>query len=177
MAGLSDQQRLALGRYWPQIIGGAYRGATTQDLFNDIRTRASELGLSTVGVGANVISTLRGYAGRMIAAADRFNNAPDTAAMTAKLLAEAPWARSLSVQNASPMYHAIISHTIEVDDGSTITRTQTIVLPGTLPPTAGDLRSILQTEAELLAAEGGPADSGTPHGVSVSWDLNLLLAV
>lgn len=177
MAGLSDQQRLALGRYWPQILGGAVRGSTTADLFGDIRARAGELGLSTVGVGANVISTLRGYAGRMLTAAAAFNKAPDTAAMTAKLLAEAPWARSLNVQNASPMYHAIISHTIQVDDGSTITKNQTLVFPGALPPTVGDLRSLIQTEAQLLAAEGGPADSGTPHGTSVSWDLNLLLAV
>ncbi len=167
MADLSQPVKTALGRYWSEILAGASQHLSTQDLYNNIRNRATQLGLPTVGVGAQAISTLRGYAGRMQAAANAFNKAGDTDALVASHISQTPWSRSLNEQSLAPVVNVSILHTIEQDDGSTVKRHQTIVIQGALPDTVGQLRQFLEEEAALLAAEGGPADSGTPHGKSL----------
>ncbi len=177
MASLNPSQKTALGRYWSEIFGGAARHLTTSDLFNNIRQRAADLGLSTVGVGAATISTLRGFAGRMIASAGRLNKAANERALTSAHFAEAPWARSLTDQNTMPIYHLSFNHTIEDDSGAIVTRRQTVVLTGTLPGTVGELRGLAEDEAALLAAEGSPDSEGTPHGMSLSVDDLMLTAV
>jgi len=177
MASLTPPVRTALARYWSEIFGGAALGQTTQTLFSNIRDRAAQLGLSTVGVGASAISTLRGYAGRMLGAAKSLNAAPDNTALTSSHYAEAPWARPLAEQNTMPIYHLSFDHTIEVDSGDTVTRRQTIILTGMLPGTIGDLRGMAEDEAALLAAEGSPDSEGTPHGVSLGIDNLMLTAV
>lgn len=177
MANLIPTVRTALGRYWSEIFGGAALRLNTADLFNNIRSRAAQLGLPSVGVSASAISTLRGYAGRMLSAAGRLNRAPDSAIITERHLAEAPWARPLTEQNTLPIWHAIFDHTIQKDDGSVSTIKQTIVFTGTLPDTIGDLRSQVAQEAALMAAEATGESEGTPHGMSLGVDNIMLLAV
>lgn len=177
MADLNPQQRTALARYWSEIYGGAAQKLSTADLFGNIRNRAADLGLASVGVGANVVSTLRGYASRMISAASSFAKAGDDIALTGNHIAEAPWARPLTEQNAMPVYHIGFDHTIELEDGSTITTRQTIIVTGSLPDTVGGVRDLVSSEAALMAAEGGPADSGTPRGQSLDTGGIQILAV
>lgn len=177
MADLTPPQRLVLGRYWSEILGGAAQRLSTADLFVNIRARAAELGLPSVGVGASAVSTLRGYASRMIGSARALNAAADALALTSEHVAEAPWARTLAEQNTMPIYHVSFDHTIQLDDGSTVTKRQNLTITGTLPGTVGDLRDLVASEAALMAAEGGAADSGTPHGVSLSVDNLMALAV
>lgn len=105
MADLSDAVRVALGRYWPEVYGGAAQRLSTQDLFDNIRTRAEDLGLPSVGVSASVISTLRGMASKMVASAARFNSAAPDRIIDSTLLAEPPWSRSPQEQAAMPVYH------------------------------------------------------------------------
>lgn len=177
MASLIPTVRTALGRYWSEIIGGAARRLNTADLFVTIRDRAAQLGLSTVGVSASAVSTLRGYAGRMLATGERINKAADTAILTSDHIAEAPWARPLQEQNAFPIWNTVIEHTIERPDGSTVTRNQTIVFTGTLPDTIGELRDQISEEARLLAEEGGEESEGTPKGKSLAVKILMLQAV
>jgi hypothetical protein len=177
MADLNPQQRTALARYWSEIYGGAARKLSTADLFGNIRDRAASLGLASVGVGASVVSTLRGYASRMIGAAASFARSRDAEALTGRHIAEAPWARPLTEQNTAPIYHILFDHTIEREDGSTVVKPQTIVWSGVLPGTVGDVRDLVASEAALMAAEGGPADSGTPRGQSLGTDNIQILAV
>lgn len=177
MANLTPPQRLVLGRYWSEILGGAAQRLGTAELFVNIRARAAELGLPSVGVGASVVSTLRGYAGRMLGSARALNAAADSATLTSEHLAEAPWARPLAQQNTMPVYHVSFDHTIQLDDGSTVTKRQNITITGALPDTVGDLRDQIASEAALLAAEGGAPTSGTPHGVSLGVGNLMALAV
>lgn len=177
MADLNPQQRTALARYWSEIYGGAAQRLSTAALFDNIRARAADLGLSAAGVGANVVSTLRGYAARMIEATRQLGRASDADPLSSAHIAEAPWARSLNEQNTMPVYHIGFDHTIQLDDGSTITKRQTIIVSGALPGTVGDVRDMVASEAALLAAEGGPADSGTPRGQSMDVSNLQILAV
>lgn len=177
MASLSSAVRTALGRYWSEIYGGAAQGLSTSDLFVNIRQRAADLGLASVGVGANAVSTLRGYAGRMLGAARSLNAANDASVLGAGMIAEAPWSRPLAEQNTLPIYHVGVDVTIQQEDGSVIGKRQTIGITGSLPPTVGDLRSYIQQQAALLAAEGGPPGTGTPRGTLLSVDNLQVLAV
>jgi len=176
MAAMSDAVRLALGRYWPEVYGGAAQRLSTQDLFDNIRTRAADLGLPSVGVSASAISTLRGYASRMIASAGRLNGAPADRTIDATMLAAPPWARSAADQAAMPVYHVGFDHTIQDDEGNLTTVRQTIVLTGVLPSTVGELTGLVESEAALMASESPGTSAGTPHGTSVSVD-NLALTV
>jgi len=176
MPDLSDPQRLALGRYWSEIYGGAAQGLSTSDLFDNIRQRASDLGLPSVGVGASVISTLRSYASNMVASANRLNAASPESILDGRLLATPPWARPDQARSTLPIYHVGIDHTIQDDQGNISTVRQTIVLTGTLPATVGELQALIQGEAALLASESPGTSSSSPHGTSLGVD-NLSVTV
>lgn len=176
MTDLSDAARLALGRYWPEIYGGANNHLTTTDLFTNIRQRAIDLGLPSVGVSASTISTLRGIAGGIISAADRLNSALTTDPITSSLISEPPWSRSAQEQAAMPVYHVGFDHTIQDDEGNTLVARQTIVITGALPSTVGELQDLVASEAQLLASQSPGTSKKSPHGTSISVD-NLSLMV
>lgn len=177
MADLTQPVKTALARYWFQVIGGASAGQSTAQIFESIRARAADLGLSSVGVPATAISTLRGFAGRMLGASRALNAAQDSALLESKHIAEAPWSRSLNAQAAMPVYNISFNHTIQLDDGSIVDKYQTITVSGALPGSVGDLRIFVSGEAQLLAAEGGAADSGTPRGTSLGTSDLMITAV
>ena len=176
MADLTDPQKLALGRYWNEIYHGAAVRTSTEDLFAAIRQRADTLGLPSVGVGANVISQLRSYASRMTTSAYRLNAASPESILDGRMLAEAPWSRSTAAQNAMSVYHVGFDHTIQDDEGNLKTVRQTIVIPGSLPSTVGELQDLIAGEAALLASESPGTSNTSPHGTSISVE-NLAITV
>lgn len=167
MADLTDQQKLALGRYWPQIYGGAAGKVSTADLFDSIRQRAADLGLPSVGVGAQVISTLRGFASRMVASSERLNSSDPSLPISASLLAEPPWSRSTVEQATMPVYNVGFLHTVQTEDGQTLSVWQTMVFTGGLPSTVGELQDQVASEAQRLASEATGDSKGTPRGTSL----------
>ncbi len=177
MPALPPAVATALGRYWSEIYGGAAQRLSTSDLFSNIRDRAAELGLPSVGVGAAAISTLRGYASGMIRAAAALNSADPSAPLSSDHLAVAPWSRPVTQQNLTPIYQVGISHTVQQDDGSVTTVRNTITITGQLPPTVGELRDLLTSEAALLAAESPGTSESSPHGISLGVDDFSLVAV
>lgn len=177
MAELSKGVRTALGRYWSEIIGGAANKESTSAIFGRIRARAAELGLPSVGVGASDISKLRGYASAMVRAQTTLASTDPTRAVTAAVIAETPWSRSLTERNTLPIYNVQFQHTVQLDDGSTVTKWHTISIPGVLPATVGELQARVAGEAQLMAAYGGDAQSGTPHGVSLGVSDLMVTAV
>jgi len=167
MADLSDIQKRALGLYWPQIYGGAAAGLSTSDLFANIRQRASDLGLPSVGIGASVISTLRSYASRMVSTANKLNASDPTTPISAGLIAQPPWSRSLAEQSSMPVYNVGFLHTVQTDEGETLSVWQTMVFTGTIPSTVGELQDAVASEAQRLASEATGDSKGTPRGTSL----------
>lgn len=176
MAGLSNQIKLAIGRYWPEVYAGANQRLSTQDLFTNIRARADELGLFSPGVSASAISTLRGIAGGMIRAAQTLNQTDPSIAIDASMISVPPWARSAAEQAAMPVYHIGFDHTVQDDHGEVTTVRQTIVFPGALPATVGELQDRVRAEAALMAAESPGTNVTSPHGTSLDVN-NLALMV
>lgn len=176
MADLTSSVKLALGRYWPEIYGGAAQRLSTSDMFANIRDRASDLGLGSVGVSATAISQLRSYASKMISAASVLNASDPTLALESGMISEPPWSRSTIEQATMPIYHVGFDHTIQGDDGTTSTVRQTIIITGALPSTVGELSGLVAQEAQLLAAESPGTSTSSPHGTSLGVD-NLALMV
>lgn len=177
MASLPSSVANALARYWSEVYGGAANKLSTSDLWDNIRARAQAQGLSSPGVSATAISTLRGYASRMISAADSLAKARPELALTSSLIAEAPWSRPLQDQNAMPIYQVSFQNTIQLEDGSTVTKWQSTTITGQLPPTVGDLYGVASAEAERLAAEGTTGSGGTPKGTSLGITGTYILSV
>lgn len=174
MASLTPPQALALGRYWSEIYGGAAARLSTSDMFTNIRQRAADLGLPSVGVSAAAISTLRGYATGIIRAADALGNADPSAPLDSSMIAATPWGRSLAAQNAMPVFNVAFQHTIQQDDGQTVSVWHTITFTGVLPSTVADLQEAVASEAALLARESAGTSPGSPHGTSLDVsDLSL----
>lgn len=167
MADLSDPQKLALARYWPQIYGSAAGHVTTADMFDRITQRAEDLGLPSVGVGAQVISTLRSFASRMVASAERLNASDPSLPINASMLAEPPWSRSTVEQSTMPVYNVGFLHTVQNDEGETLSVWQTMVFTGGLPSTVGELQEQVAAEAQRLASEATGDSKGTPRGTSL----------
>lgn len=168
--------KLALGRYWPEVYGGAAARLSTSDMFANIRDRASDLGLPSVGVSAVAISQLRSYASRMINAANTLNGSDPSLALASGMISEPPWSRSTVEQATMPIYHVGFDHTIQNDEGIVTTVRQTIIITGTLPSTVGELNGLVAQEAALLAAESPGTSTTSPHGTSLGID-NLALMV
>lgn len=177
MASLSSSVANALSRYWSEIYGGAAAHLTTADLWDNIRSRAQDLGMSTTGVTATAVSTLRGFAGSMVSAADRLAAAEPELALTSAFVAEAPWSRGLQQQQTMPIYQVGFDNEIELPDGTTSVVRQTITVTGQLPATIGDLYGVVGSEADTLASEGSVDSTTTPRGTSLSVDNLQILSV
>lgn len=177
MAELSKGARTALARYWSEIMAGAANKESTSAIFDRIKARAGELGLTSVGVGATEISRLRSYASAMVRSQEQFASARGDQSMTAAFIAETPWSRGLNERNLNPVYNVQYQHTIQLDDGSVVTKWQTITISDVLPSTVAELNGRIAAEAQMMAAYGGAPTSGTPHGVSLGVSDLMITAV
>jgi protoporphyrinogen oxidase len=177
MASLSSQVANALSRYWSEIYGGAAAKLSTSDMWSNINARAQASGLSSAGVTATAVSTLRGFASSMINAANRLAAADPELGLSAAFIAEAPWSRPLQQQTTMPIYQIGFDNTIELPDGTISVARQTITVTGQLPQTVGDLYGVVGSEAGTLASEGSVDSTTTPRGTSLGVDNLQILSV
>lgn len=154
MADLNPRQQKALGTYWGVIQAAAAQHMTTADLWAAIRGAAEAAGLESPGVNAADISTLRGYAGAMVRAADALAASEPSLGLTSSMIATAPWARSLAEQNLNPMFQATFKITGLSPTGSPVEGWLTSVFnTETLPDTVGGLLDQLQQDTlDMIAA-------------------------
>lgn len=150
---LSPAGRAALG-YWPQIELAAAEGLTTADLWALIRDAADELGLSSPGVTVQGVSELRGIASGMQRRSGEIARLPDEKTLTGRLLTLAPWARSAGERKANPQYHVRYQHTTR-QNGELVTEWRTSKFGGKFPGTLGDLRRLVEVDAQQLAKKYG----------------------
>jgi hypothetical protein len=158
VSDLSDAARQAL-KYWPQIEFAAQSRMSTADLWSAIRDAADELGLSSPGVTANGVSTLRGLASGIQRRGEAVDRAHDSQRLTDEHMAQAPWSRPLPQQNAFPMFQVRFQHTF-MQDGEERSEWRTSVFNGRLPRTAGELRAAIDMDANELASKYGSTHVG-----------------
>jgi len=121
------------------------------------------------------LAQLFGIARSMEHSADSLNQAPDSARITAAMISDSPWSRSLDVRNAAPTYQLRTEITYRAPDGSIITTYATGVFPKVLPTTVGALRAEAQLQiARMLSQRSDLRNTG---GELLSIGRATLLAV
>lgn len=93
-------------------------------------------------------------------AADTLTAAPDEAALTSSMFAEAPWSRDQFVQDAAPMWKVQAEITYTDPQGNVLTGWTTGVFHTVLPTTVGALRDELQLQIQRMLTTPAP---GTPR--------------
>lgn len=152
-SSLSPAAKAALA-YWPQIELAATEGLTTADLWSLIRDAAEDIGLASPGVTVQGVSQLRGIAGSVQARSRQIAKLAGTKTLAGSLLTVAPWARERAERQASPLYHVRFQHTTR-ENGELTTQWRTSVFGGKLPGTIGDLRRLIDVDAEQIAKKYG----------------------
>lgn len=155
MARLTDTLRAALGYWWDLVVGAAQQGFTaneTTEMANDI---AKNLGGSISFQENQAISQLYGYARRLENAGTAFTGATPGQFINGNMIADAPWARVESEQNAYPVYNVKFTYTYLDQAGNEQSTTKTSVFRDGLPGTVGDLTSAVLDDAEAMANKYG----------------------
>jgi hypothetical protein len=163
---LTDRAAAALGWAFGAIQGATYEGLNTTDIWQRLRDAAESQGLSTVGLSAADVSSLRGYAGQMKAASDALGAADPSLGIESSMVGVAPWSMSQATLNAAPEWWARVEMTVADEQGNMTTGWVTMTGITSLNMTAGDLNQMIQANAEAAAVQEGAGT--TPRGTLIS---------
>ena len=163
---LTSRAMSALGWAFGAIQGAAYQGMTTADLWQNLRDAAEAQGLETVGLSAADVSSLRGYAGQIKAAADALASADPALGLESKMVGYAPWSMDQSTLNVAPEYWARVEMTVADEQGNQSTGWATMTGITSLDMTAGELQQMIQANAEAAALSEGTGT--TPRGTLIA---------
>ena len=152
----SAQKALA---YWGVIELAAEAHAPTADLWEWIRQAAADLKLASPGVTVQGVSVLRGYAGQIQSRAALFAALAGSKRVTARVMSDPPWARSLGEQRAMPKWAVRFKHTY-IQNGAEITEWRTSMFGGRINHTARQVRDEVELDALNLARKYGTAHVG-----------------
>lgn len=142
--------------WWGVVQAAVEEGATTAQMFERIRARADELGVSLPPGGAVAYNTIRSMAAELRNASARLGKAPDTAALTSRELAPLPYTGPATGPAAPRMFHVRVNYA-GIKNGEPISDYVTLEYPGGLPPTVGQLREEAAIITEDLVNAYGSA--------------------
>jgi hypothetical protein len=163
---LSERAQSALGWAFGSILGAAYEGLGTSDIWNSLKDAAQSQGLETVGLSATDVSQLRSYASQIVQASDNLASADPALGLENNMIGYAPWSMDANTLALAPEYWARVEMTVADEQGNMSTGWFTMTGINSLDMTAGDLNQLVQLNAE--AAATGEGASGTPRGSLVS---------
>lgn len=163
---LTDRAAAALGWAFGAIQGATYQGLGTADIWQALRDAAESQGLSTVGLSAADVSSLRGYAGQIRNAADQLSQADPSLGLEPSMVGYAPWSMDQNQLNVAPEYWARVEMTVADEQGNQSTGWVTMTGITSLNMTAGDLQAMIQANAEAAAISEGTGT--TPRGSLIS---------
>lgn len=156
-------------KYYSDIIGAAYAGLNTSDMWTAIRAKAVYYGLPSPQTTPPDVSTIRGYANRIVAGAKALAGAQPTDSITADMMAVAPYtSRDLNAIATSPVYHVRYQNDVQASDGTVTQVWRTSVFTAAdFPDTVGALQDAINTNAVELSAGGIDSSVSTPRGTSL----------
>jgi hypothetical protein len=166
MPRLSESVRAAMGDWWTLVLSAVSGGFTTTDTVAAAADVARQYGQS-IGFDTNAaIATLYGYARRMENAAAALGGLAPGDVLGPDQIAVPPWARDEQVMDTAPIWHVTFTYNALDSAGNPVTEFRTSIFEMTLPDTAGDLFSALQSDAEAMAAKyGHTLVSISPHSI------------
>ena len=153
--------------YWGIIQSAVTQRASTADLWEAVRADARREGAILSGVSATDMGSLRSIVARQRNATESFGRLLPQQAVTSDHIAQDISSRSLDAQALAPAWRVRFEHDITVD-GQLQTVWRSSLFEGSLPATAGSLRSAIEADAEQMAASGSgglTAESVTHIGV------------
>jgi len=158
---LSDRAMNALGWAYGSILGGAYNGATTSEIWDSLRAAAEAQGLDTVGLSAVDVSQLRSYASQVVSASNSLASADPSQVIDSSMIGYQPWSMDLNTLANAPEYWARVEMTTSDEQGNLQTGWITLTGINSLNMTVGDLNTIIQGNAIAAAAT---APDGSSYG-------------
>lgn len=123
---------------------------TTAELWGAIRAEAGRLGLDRPGVSAADVSRLRGAAGQIQARSDALSATAGNRAIRSDLISRAPWAEPVGGRSPLPRFQVRFAHTFTLR-GVESTEWRTVMINSKLPRTVGELRDMIDADAEQIA--------------------------
>lgn len=147
-------------QYWGTARGAVAQRVSTADFYQALNDAATTFGLESHGLTFQEVNQLRSAAAGVRNAAERFDRAPDTNAIDARMIGVVPYARSLDARNDQPIYQVGVNlHTTDLD-GNTDTRFVYVRFTGQMNLTKGDLLQLVQQDAEQMALDYGVQYAG-----------------
>ena len=144
---------------WGSIESAVSQRASTADLWSAAREASLAEGVPLTGVSATDMSGLRGMAAQMRNASEMLATAGAGASITGDMVAQTPWSRPLSEQNALGIWQVRYQHTV-IEDGQPVTAWRTSIFEGGLPPTVEQLNQAVNEDALAVADSHGTSNVG-----------------
>jgi len=157
-------------KYFNKIINSAYANQNTQDMWIGIHAQAAEYGFSSPQTQPPDVSVIRGFANRIVNGARAFAAANPDDAITANMMATAPYtARTQQDIAVNPIYHVRYQNEVQAADGTISTRWSVSVFAATdFPDTVGALQDAIDTHAAEMTAQAAQMTGGESGGTSLS---------
>lgn len=159
-------------KYYGEIIAAAYANKNVTDMWADIRTRATQYGFPSPQTQPPDVSTIRGYANRIVNGARNLAAANDSDSITSDMMAVAPYtSNDLNGIAVNPTYQVRYQVTWQSSDGTQNTRWNTSVYTASnFPDTVGALRDHINFSASELLAQAAQQAGGQSGGTLLSTD-------
>lgn len=157
---LPDQAAAAYPRWWSTALYAASHDFTSTDLVSAAADIARQEGQPLTFSEGTGIAQLYGYARNIATAADRLGAADDSAPITGDMISQAPFASSVQVQQAIPVWYAQTEVTYLDPEGNEVTGWRTWIKTQVLPTSVGALRQRIADDlGDLLSQNtiGSPA--------------------
>src|SRR5579872_1926969 len=152
---LSDRAASAPAWAFGAILGAAYEGATTADVFSSLRDAATAAGLESPGLNAIDVGQLRGLAGGIVRASAALASADFSQRIDSSMIGQMPWSMDPSTLAVAPEYWARVEMTTVDEQGNQQTGFMTMTGINSLNMTVGDLNTIIQGNAVAAALQTG----------------------
>lgn len=156
-------------KYWGSILGSAYQGHNTADMWTAIRGAQQQYGLDRPGTSAPDVSVIRGYANRIVNAVRALGAADPSENITAAMTSVVPYSpQTMEGIATTPNYLVTATVTVQGLDGTTTDHPLTwLQAPNPFGQTVGDYLGTV-TEHFSNQTQTAPENTNTPTGTLVS---------
>lgn len=163
-----DPTRAKAEAWWGSILASAREKATTAEVWDAIRSYASDAGVALPSDIFQRVNDMRSLAVGLRTSSESLMRASTDQAITNREIGQQLYARSPFDQAAAPLYHVRFEMTTQVG-GQQETGWYTLEYSGQLPATVGDLFADLGDYADGLAGSYGQALVATGRVEIGAW--------
>jgi hypothetical protein len=156
-------------KYYGDILASAYQNLSTADMWSAIRNTQATYGLPNTQTSVPDVSTIRGYANKIVNGARAFAAADPSDSITSDMMAVAPYTSGdLNSIATNPTYQVRYQVDVQASDGTVSTRWSiSVYTAADFPDTVGGLIDSTNANAEEMAAQAAQQTGGESGGTSL----------